>query len=211
MGNLWEVEKSQEQKGEKEIKNYFSDGELACPHCGFLNFRRSTRDRLNEARAIANTAFNLNSACRCPIHNLNEGGKKDSSHIATESIEAKGVDIKTLTSRKRFMIIWALLEVGFNRIFIYPNHLHVDDDETKTQEVIGWKNYWWSIPLTDLQNCRVLCSDGTNMIIQRFILSEESSRIMSRTLASIADLRGIWLNTEIKKRKYAVNAGKRRF
>ena len=106
-----------------------------------MNFRRSTRDRLNEARAIAKTAFNLNSAGRCIIHNKAVNGKPDSSHLATEDIEAKGVDIKTLTSRKRFMIIWALLEVGFNRIFIYPNHLHVDDDETKTQEVIGWKNY----------------------------------------------------------------------
>ena len=83
----------------------------------------------------------MNSAGRCPEHNKNEGGGSESSHICTEEIEAKGVDIKTLTSRKRFIIIWALLEVGFNRIFIYPKHLHVDDDETKTQDVIGWKNY----------------------------------------------------------------------
>ena len=83
----------------------------------------------------------MNSAGRCPEHNKNEGGGSESSHICTEEIEAKGVDIKTLTSRKRFIIIWALLEVGFTRIYIYPKHLHVDDDETKTQEVIGWKNY----------------------------------------------------------------------
>ena len=83
----------------------------------------------------------MNSAGRCPEYNAEVGGVPDSSHICTEEIEAKGVDIKTLTSRKRFMIIWALLDAGFNRIFIYPKHLHVDDDETKKQEVIGWKNY----------------------------------------------------------------------
>mgnify|MGYP003656016932 CR=1 FL=1 len=66
--------------------------------------------KLDEAREYANIPFIINSAYRSPEH------PED--------------------SRTRFLILDALLAVGFNRIGIADTFIHVDSDLDKSQSVI---------------------------------------------------------------------------
>ena len=87
--------------------------------------------RLDEARERAGIPFVINSAYRTPEHNAKIGGKPNSSHL-------KGLagDISVTNSRQRFIVLNALLEVGFTRIGIADTFLHVDLDNGKSKEVI---------------------------------------------------------------------------
>jgi len=87
--------------------------------------------RLDLARAIAKTPFTINSALRCKRHNRKVGGIENSAHMSGHAVDIACTDLN-----KRFIIIDALIRVGFNRIGIYDTFIHVDNDETKTARVV---------------------------------------------------------------------------
>lgn len=116
-------------------KNYFSRKEEACRCCGCGGLVPDFRDKLNEARELAGIPFILTSAFRCEKHNQEVGGSVTSPHLA-----GLAVDIKCTDAWSRFKILSALLEVGFQRIGIGRNFIHVDDDLTKSRGVI-WDYY----------------------------------------------------------------------
>ena len=87
--------------------------------------------RLDEARERAGIPFVINSAYRTPEHNAKIGGKPNSSHL-----KGLAVDISVTNSRQRFIILNALLDVGFTRIGIADTFIHVDLDNEKSKEVI---------------------------------------------------------------------------
>ena len=87
--------------------------------------------KLDEAREFAGIPFIINSAYRSPEHNAKIGGKPNSSHI-----KGLAVDIKATDSRTRFLVLEALISVGFNRIGIADTFIHVDDDKDKSDKVI---------------------------------------------------------------------------
>ena len=87
--------------------------------------------RLDEARERAGIPFVINSAYRTPEHNAKIGGKPNSSHLI-----GLAVDISVTNSRQRFIVLNALLEVGFTRIGIADTFIHVDLDNEKSKEVI---------------------------------------------------------------------------
>ena len=87
--------------------------------------------RLDEAREIAGIPFVINSAYRTPEHNAKIGGKPNSSHL-----KGLAVDISVTNSRQRFIVLNALLEVGFTRIGIADTFIHIDLDNEKSKEVI---------------------------------------------------------------------------
>jgi len=87
--------------------------------------------KLDEAREYAGIPFVINSAYRSPKHNKKVGGKPNSSHI-----KGLAVDIRCNTSRNRFIILDALIAVGFNRIGIADSFIHVDLDLSKSDNVI---------------------------------------------------------------------------
>ena len=87
--------------------------------------------RLDEARERAGIPFVINSAYRTPEHNAKIGGKPNSSHL-----RGLAVDISVTNSRQRFIILNALLDVGFTRIGIADTFIHVDLDSEKSKEVI---------------------------------------------------------------------------
>jgi|LGOV01.1.fsa_nt_gb hypothetical protein len=116
--------------------NYFTEEELSCKcGCGISNFSDRTLDKLNQARHIAETPFVVSSACRCESHNANVGGERFSSHIASEKVSCCAMDIVVTTSKERFAIISSLTKVGFNRIGIRKDFIHVDDDIDKISNV----------------------------------------------------------------------------
>lgn len=86
--------------------------------------------KLDEAREYANIPFIINSAYRSPEHPLSIKNPS-SSHI-----KGLAVDISAKDSRTRFLIVDALLAVGFNRIGIADTFIHVDSDIDKSQNVI---------------------------------------------------------------------------
>lgn len=124
------------------MKNYFTEKELKCRcGCGLNKVRASSLERLNHAREFAGEPFSIgpnNRACSCREHNKAIGGSDTSSHIASEEegIECKAFDLDAEDSRKRFVIIEALIRAGFTRIGIAKTFIHVDDDESKSPEVI---------------------------------------------------------------------------
>jgi len=87
--------------------------------------------KLDEAREIANIPFKINSAYRSKEHNANIGGKPNSSHL-----KGLAVDISVTDSRSRFIVLEALIKVGFNRIGIADTFIHVDDDKDKSDRVV---------------------------------------------------------------------------
>jgi hypothetical protein len=86
--------------------------------------------KLDEAREYANIPFIINSAYRGPEHPLSIKNPS-SSHI-----KGLAVDIGAKDSRTRFLIVDALLAVGFSRIGIADSFIHVDSDLDKSQNVI---------------------------------------------------------------------------
>lgn len=87
--------------------------------------------KLDEARERAGIPFVINSAYRSPEHNAKIGGKPNSSHL-----KGLAVDISVTNSRQRFIVLNALLNVGFTRIGIADTFIHVDLDNGKSKDVI---------------------------------------------------------------------------
>jgi zinc D-Ala-D-Ala carboxypeptidase len=86
--------------------------------------------KLDEAREFAGIPFIINSAYRSPEHPLSVINPT-SSHI-----KGLAVDISAKDSRQRFLILDALMRVGFSRIGIAGTFIHVDLDLDKSQNVI---------------------------------------------------------------------------
>lgn len=86
---------------------------------------------LDDARGIAGIPFTITSGYRTIEHNDRIGGVDSSSHTA-----GYAVDIACRDSRSRWLIINALILVGFNRIGVADTFIHVDADPTKPENVI---------------------------------------------------------------------------
>lgn len=86
---------------------------------------------LNAAEMEAGTGFSITSGFRTPEHNAEVGGVKDSAHLTGEA-----ADIACVNSMRRMRIIKALLNAGFKRIGIAPDHIHCDISTTKPQDVL---------------------------------------------------------------------------
>jgi len=87
--------------------------------------------KLDEARELADIPFIINSAYRSVEQNKKVGGKPNSSHL-----KGLAVDIKIKDSRTRYIVLNALIRVGFNRIGVASTFIHVDDDKEKSENVI---------------------------------------------------------------------------
>ena len=87
--------------------------------------------KLDRAREVAQIPFKINSAWRSAEKNQEVGGKPNSSHL-----KGLAVDISVTDSRQRFIVLKALIEVGFHRIGVAKTFIHVDDDKSKDPEVV---------------------------------------------------------------------------
>ena len=116
---------------------YFKEKEFAAcsPSCSLQDMKQHTMDKLDAARELAGIPFVLNSAYRSPAHEKAHGRTGTGAHA-----HGCAVDIRCNTSASRFKILRACLAVGFNRIGIGKNYVHVDDDTENPQNVI-WHYY----------------------------------------------------------------------
>lgn len=100
---------------------HFKMNEFVCRCCGECNMDMDFLLRLDKARMIADTPFNINSGYRCRKYNLEVGSTSEnhpSGHAA---------DIECLTSQKRIKMLRGLILAGFNRIGIRKDFIHADD------------------------------------------------------------------------------------
>ena len=74
--------------------------------------------------------FKITSGIRSKEVNQRVGGVKDSAHL-----KGMACDISTVDSRTRMRVLYGLIKVGFNRIGIGSNFIHVDDDPSKPEDV----------------------------------------------------------------------------
>lgn len=76
---------------------------------------------LQAARSVAGVPFIINSGVR---------PGDDGAHG-----RGLAADIRATDSRTRYLILVGLLDAGFNRIGIYPRHIHADCDPSLDPEV----------------------------------------------------------------------------
>ncbi len=113
------------------MTEHFPDYELECNcGCGLMNMKQNTMDKVERARVMAGIPFGINSGSRCVAHNIKEDGSISSSHL-----RGYALDIAVTSSHSRFIILTALLSVGFTRIGIGENFIHVDNDPAKPTDV----------------------------------------------------------------------------
>lgn len=82
--------------------------------------------KLDQARDLSEYPFIINSAFRSVDWELSHGRKGGSSHC-----KGLAVDLACKSSVVRLYIIRSLFQVGFRRIGVYSNFIHVDDDDSK--------------------------------------------------------------------------------
>ena len=117
-----------------EIK-YFTKKELACPCCGLFNINEFSLKKIDLLRELLGTPLFINSACRCRKHNVDIGGKEFSSHLCSSSQESFAFDVACKDAHERFLIIRAAIRVGFHRIGVYEDFIHLDDDLKKRSSI----------------------------------------------------------------------------
>ena len=87
-------------------------------------------DMIDEARTIADIPFKITSGYRTRKRNKKVGGVTNSSHL-----KGLACDIRCKDSKSRFIILNALLQVGFNRIGIAKTFIHCDISLDKSHSV----------------------------------------------------------------------------
>ena len=87
-------------------------------------------DMIDDAREIAGVPFVINSGYRSREHNKKVGGVSNSSHTL-----GNAADIACTDGVSRLKILEALFNVGFRRMGIAKTFIHVDNDETKPDNI----------------------------------------------------------------------------
>ena len=120
-----------------DMTDHFSRWELACNcgHCSNMcEMQPELLYMLENARVDSDTSYTVTSGYRCPQH-------EESIRRPTSS-HPKGlaVDIYTPNSRKRFLVLSGLLNVGCKRIGIGKEFIHAACDPDKAVGV-AWDYY----------------------------------------------------------------------
>ena len=117
------------------LKN-FTAKELSCPHCRRMKFTDQSIDslqKLQKARDIYNKPIMVNSAYRCPVHNIVVGGASASYHL-----QGRAFDMRPVRSLKEIefdLLIFCLQQAGFSYIRWYKKRrfIHADNRPGKSR------------------------------------------------------------------------------
>ena len=112
---------------------YFSPYEFERIGCHMEDVNEESLRRLDRARAAAGIPFVLTSAYRTVAHELEMGRSGYSAHT-----RGRAFDISCQSDLFRHKIVQAAMQVGFCRIGIAKNFVHIDDDV----EHLPWPRIW---------------------------------------------------------------------
>tara|TARA_R110000822_G_scaffold26967_4_gene80918 strand:- start:82 stop:504 length:423 start_codon:yes stop_codon:yes gene_type:complete len=106
----------------------FKWSELECKcGCGTRYVQDEAIDTLQRLRNILQRPMIINSAARCPLHNVRVGGSPKSQHRATEQCPSTAFDI-SLKGLDKQDLIEAAKAAGFKGLGInYKSFVHVDN------------------------------------------------------------------------------------
>ena len=112
---------------------YFTLKEFDCPtELGSgSKMDKEFLELLDISRGIAGIPFTITSGYRTKQHNKDIGGVDSSSHL-----KGLAADLSVTDSRKRSIVLNALISAGFNRIGLAKTFIHVDLSKEKSQNVI---------------------------------------------------------------------------
>ena len=110
---------------------FFKLEEFACPCCGKNNIDMHLVHMLDHLRVWMAQPLKITSGYRCEKHNREVGGVPNSAHL-----KGLAVDIHVPDSKFRFFLIHFAIIVGFQRIGVAKNFVHLDIDEEKPQHVL---------------------------------------------------------------------------
>jgi len=103
-----------------KLSKNFDDSEFFCPCCGRVIISPSLILKLQVLRDTINKPVHITSGYRCTTYNNKIGGAANSPHLTgmAADIRVEGISILELAE--------ICVEIGFKRVGIYPNHVHVD-------------------------------------------------------------------------------------
>jgi len=110
---------------------HFKEIELACFCCGRSWVKQQLLDWLEEVRLIYKKPMIIESGCRCPDYNTQVRGVPGSAHITGEA-----ADVRCVFAQDRLDLIEAFIFVGFQRIGLSRNFIHIDISKTLPQKVL---------------------------------------------------------------------------
>lgn len=114
------------------ITKNFTVKEIECKcGCGQKNIDILMMYKLQQAREVYDNPIRITSGVRCFAWNKKVGGVENSPHI-----KGQAIDMFVASSNKRFLLVKALMISGFKRIGIAFNFVHVDIDQTRTNNVL---------------------------------------------------------------------------
>jgi len=125
------------KSNDEYIRRNFKKSELVCRcGCGLMNINVGSLNKLQLLRTKLGEAIHLTSVCRCLDYNNSlPNHSPTSSHICNKDKESFAFDILAINCTYRFLIIKLALEVGFNRIGLGLDFIHIDDDPCKQPNV----------------------------------------------------------------------------
>ena len=111
---------------------YFKEEEFTCDSINcYDKMNPKLLKMLDEARAIADTPFNITSSWRSKKHNAEVGGKPNSAQL-----RGTAIDVVCMSSHQRIVMVDAFIMAGFNRIGIAKTFIHADCDKELPQDVM---------------------------------------------------------------------------
>lgn len=138
--SMKDSEDTPEAVEDKKVANYFKVTEFYSTKDTNLSDDLKTLDKivdpkllsmLNHARELDGKAWKVNSGRRSAEYNKIVGGVTGSAHV-----KGLAVDISAPTGKRKFEIVKAALEVGFDRIGIAKSFIHLDIDGSKPSPTI---------------------------------------------------------------------------
>jgi uncharacterized protein YcbK (DUF882 family) len=112
---------------------YFKEEEFkkASPACSLQDMKQDFMTLLDKTREMAKIPFIVNSAFRTVTHEKKMGRDGKSAHT-----QGRAADIKAIDGRSKFLIVETALKVGFTRIGVHKNFIHLDNSSDLPQKVV---------------------------------------------------------------------------
>lgn len=107
------------------------DFSTCTPHCLESDLHLALLDKLRSMQALLGFPLDITSGYRPKSWEISHGRTSLSSHTS-----GLAVDISTLDSHCRYKVLAAAICVGFERIGVGKNFIHVDIDDSKAHPIV---------------------------------------------------------------------------